>query len=163
MQLLVSDANIFIDMDAGELLEEFFSLPFELMTPDVLYHDELADEHPNLLAHGLRLGTLDGDEMNLVTGLIENYQGPSRIDCVALVLAKKEGCPLLSGDKSLAAAARAEGVIVNGTIWVIEQLIIYKIVDTRQANEALSRMQARGRRLPWDIARKRVQLLEDQE
>ena len=37
MRLLVSDANIFIDMEEGGLLELMFKLPYEFCVPDVLF------------------------------------------------------------------------------------------------------------------------------
>lgn len=160
MQLLVSDANIFIDLEEGELLEEFFLLPFEFITPDILFYEELEENRPYLLEKGLKLGALDGEDMNSVMEYVANYSGPSRMDCMALVLAKKEECPLLSGDRALVAAAKAEGVLVNGSIWIIEQLIEHELLDCPQAYDALDKMRANGRRLPWDLAKKRIKLLE---
>jgi len=43
MQLLISDANILIDMEEGQLLELMFQLPFEFRIPDLLFYDELED------------------------------------------------------------------------------------------------------------------------
>lgn len=52
--LLVSDANIFIDFEAADLLTELFRLPHEIVVPDVLYAQELAEQHADLLNLGLR-------------------------------------------------------------------------------------------------------------
>ena len=35
-RLLVSDTNIFIDLEEGNLLNEFFALPYEIAVPDIL-------------------------------------------------------------------------------------------------------------------------------
>ena len=45
MQLLISDANIFIDLLDGDILEPLFKLPFEFLTPDILYYEELEELH----------------------------------------------------------------------------------------------------------------------
>ena len=37
MQVLISDANVLIDMEAGELLELMFALPFEFKVSDMLF------------------------------------------------------------------------------------------------------------------------------
>lgn len=44
MLLLISDANILIDMEAGKLLEKLFLLPFNFAIPDILYWEEIQPE-----------------------------------------------------------------------------------------------------------------------
>jgi len=41
MLLLVSDANILIDMDEGGLLASMFSLDCQFIVPDILFTEEL--------------------------------------------------------------------------------------------------------------------------
>jgi len=53
MQVLISDANVLIDMEAGGLLELMFQLPFEFKVSDMLYVDELSHRHSHLLQLGL--------------------------------------------------------------------------------------------------------------
>lgn len=161
MQLLVSDANIFIDLLDGDVLEQLFKLPFEFLTPDILYYEELEELHSYLLEMGLKLGALDGEEMKVVGHLVDQYRGPGRIDCMALFLAQKESCPLLTGDRDLRHAARQEGVLVNGTIWLIEQLLGHNLLTADEAYISLEKMERSGRRLPWDIARMRVAAILD--
>ncbi|MFT5708399.1 MAG: hypothetical protein ACI9ES_002701, partial [Oceanospirillaceae bacterium] len=48
-QLLISDANILIDMEEGGLLEVMFQLPYDFATPDILFFEELEEEHTHLL------------------------------------------------------------------------------------------------------------------
>jgi len=47
-KLLISDANILIDVMAGGILEKIFSLDYEFAVPDVLFHEELREQHPDL-------------------------------------------------------------------------------------------------------------------
>ncbi|WP_226970170.1 PIN domain-containing protein [Vibrio navarrensis] len=56
MYLLISDANILIDLEEGQLLGVFFNLPYQFKVPDVLFHEELSDQHGYLLELGLLLG-----------------------------------------------------------------------------------------------------------
>lgn len=44
-QLLISDANILIDMEEGELLTQLFQLPYQFAIPDILFVEELEEEH----------------------------------------------------------------------------------------------------------------------
>ena len=43
MRLLISDANILIDMEAGALLERLFRLPMQFGIPDLLYYEEIEE------------------------------------------------------------------------------------------------------------------------
>ena len=42
MKRLVSDANVLIDVEAGEVTKEVFRLGYEILVSDVLYQQELA-------------------------------------------------------------------------------------------------------------------------
>jgi hypothetical protein len=55
LQLLVSDTNIFIDLEEGNLLNEFFALPYEIAVPDILYYEELDTSHSHLVNCGLQV------------------------------------------------------------------------------------------------------------
>lgn len=156
MQLLISDANILIDLEEGELLDHFFRLPYEFRVPDVLYYEELDAQHSYLLSRGLTLGELDETGMRLAFELTQRYGNPSRNDCFALALAKQEQCPLLTGDMALRKAAQKEAVVVNGTLWVVEQLVIHAVIDLGAAKGAYEKMQMAGRRLPWEQAFSRL-------
>lgn len=120
MQLLISDANILIDMEEGELITLFFNLPYEFCVPDVLYYEELEDQHAHLRELGLSLRELSAESLSQVAELKGKYTGPSTNDVFALLLAQQEGGPLLSGDKDLREAAKAESIEVRGTIWLVE-------------------------------------------
>ena len=52
--LLISDANIFIDMEVGGLIERMFDLDYQFAVPDVLFAEELAGHHGYLLDLGLQ-------------------------------------------------------------------------------------------------------------
>jgi hypothetical protein len=42
---MVSDANILLDIEVGELVAAMFRLPYRFVVPDVLYAEELAARH----------------------------------------------------------------------------------------------------------------------
>lgn len=152
MQLLISDANILIDLEEGELLNAFFRLPYRFSIPDILYYEELEIQHSHLLALGLELGELTPETLTYAVELIEQARGPSRNDCFALALAKQEDCPLLTGDRALKVLAHNSNVIVMGTIWVVEELVQRGVIDVTVARNAYTRMRNNGRRLPWGDA-----------
>jgi len=159
-QLLISDANILIDLEDGDLIAEMFKLPFDFQVPDMLFSDELEADHGYLLEYGLQLGELSPESMAEVEALVNKYKQPSRYDCFALVLAKQQGCPLLTGDKNLRIAAEQEDVEVKGTLWIVETMITHQVITVQAARIAYERMKQKGRRLPWAIAENRLSELE---
>ena len=78
MQLLISDANILIDMEEGELLPQMFQLPYNFSIPDILFYEELEQEHNHLIELGLRLDELEGELVSYSVALVEQYRKPSR-------------------------------------------------------------------------------------
>lgn len=156
MNLLISDANILIDFEEGRLVAELFRLPFDFFIPDILFVEEMDRQHGHLLGMGLQQYSFDAAEMMEVSGQIERlsdqYKGPSRNDFFALVAAKREQCPLLTGDMALRSAARQEHIVVHGTMWLVERLVREKIIRVDAARQAYARMRKNGRRLPWEEA-----------
>ncbi|WP_270808041.1 DUF3368 domain-containing protein [Aeromonas sp. QDB25] len=157
MQVLISDANILIDMEDGLLLDRMFQLPYQFMAPDVLFEEELRETHSHLLGLGLQLGELSPTSIATVFELNDKYGGPSIHDCFALALAKQECCPLLTGDRALKNAAEREAVLVMGTLWVVEQMVVHAILTKDEALQAYEDMRTNGSRLPWDIAKRRIE------
>lgn len=151
MRLIITDANILIDMHAGSLIEDMFRLTsLEFAVPDVLYLSELAEQHARLPGLGLRILSLQPDAIADAESLRTKYRKPSMNDLFALALARAEECPLLSGDGSLRLAAAAENVEVHGTIWLVEKLREELRLDIDRARHGYELMRLDGSRLPWD-------------
>jgi predicted nucleic acid-binding protein len=161
MQLLISDTNILIDMDAGALMAALFQLPVQLGIPDVLYYEEIEPGTPGLDALGLQIMEVSGDFVAyaqclpaLYNHLLSASNGakPDHNDYLALALAKQEGCTLLTGDKNLQAVAKHEHVDVMGTIGLMRCMVMSLLITVDEAIASLGRMKARNRRLPWALA-----------
>lgn len=159
--LLVSDASIFIDFAATELTPLLFRLPKRLIVPDLLYHQELAAQHGHLLALGLELRSLSGEQVEQALRLTAVHREPSVNDLFALTLARHLGCPLVTGDRRLRAAATAEAVDVLGTLGLMEMLLAADLVTVEQVEAAYEHMRLAARRLPWDEVRAQIQRLRD--
>jgi hypothetical protein len=159
MQVLISDANILIDLEEGLLLETLFRLPYQFKVPDILFEEELKAYHGNLIDLGLLIGGLTGVFMVKATSLINTYSKPSRNDCFALALAIQDCCTLLTGDANLRSAAAQEQVNVKGTLWVVEEMVKHSLISKQSAHEAYDRMQRHARRLPWADAHRRIEEL----
>ncbi|NTW55495.1 MAG: DUF3368 domain-containing protein [Chlorobiaceae bacterium] len=160
MILLISDANILIDLEAGELLEVFFRLPMQIGIPDILYREEIEPDTPGLELLGLTLLEIEGPYVEYAYNLPLRYgTKPSHNDYLALALAKQERCPLLTGDRELRRVAEAEKVETMGTIWVLENLVRHAIIEAQSAYDSLEKMRQSGRRLPWHDAEKILRAL----
>src|SRR5471030_1627736 len=99
MLLLISDANILIDIEIGGLVAPMFSLDYQFAVPDVLFYEELEERHSYMLGMGLVVKDLNEALVTRVSKLAAQYPRPGRNDLFALVLAENEECPLLTGDK----------------------------------------------------------------
>ena len=95
-----------------------------------------------------------------VAKLAAQYPRPSRNDLFALVLAAKEDCALLTGDKDLKLAADTENVEVRGTLWLVNEMVRTGKISVNVARGAYQRMRLHGSRLPWDIADKMLTELD---
>lgn len=160
MLLLISDANILIDIEIGGLVAPMFSLEYQFAVPDVLFYEELEEQHNYLLEMGLSARVLDEGMVKRVIVLVAKYPRPSRNDLFALALAEKETCPLLTGDKALKLAAENENVEVHGTLWLVSEMVHAGTITVQVARAAFQKMRAHGRRLPWGIAEKMLAALD---
>jgi rRNA-processing protein FCF1 len=112
--LLVSDANILIDMEEGNLTSAIFQLPYQIAAPDILFELELREQHSHLLQAGLRIKSLTAESIKKTEFLTQQYPRPSIMDHSALALAHQERCPLLTGDKDLRIVAKKKGLKCMG-------------------------------------------------
>ncbi len=157
--LLISDANILIDMEVGGLLELMFRAQETFAVPDVLYSEELETNHPELPTLGLRVLPLGAAGVASALHLTGIYPGPSINDLFALELAREHACPLLTGDRALREAADREGVEKRGTLWLVEKLVEERILTLQQARAAYAAMRRGGRRLPWGEIEQQIRRL----
>jgi predicted nucleic acid-binding protein len=162
MKLLISDANILIDMEAGDLIEVMFRLPETFAVPNILYEEELLEHHPELPGYGLQVLGINEQYMQEAYRLRGQYSKPGQNDLFALALAKQEKCPLLTGDKNLRTAAESEEVAVRGTLWLMERLIEERIITITIVERAYDRMKGEGRRLPWKDVNAQIRKFRNQ-
>lgn len=160
MQLLISDSNILIDLIVAEQIHNMFLLPFSFAVPDILFDEELKNDHSDLLELGLNILELTSESVAYTFTLVEQYPKPGRNDLFALALAKQENCPLVTGDKDLRDAAQDESVVLFGTIWIVEQLVRHALLTIDEAREIFEKMKEEKRRLPWSLVQAHLDALE---
>lgn len=154
--LYVVDANVLIDLHIGQLLEEFFRLPFQLLAPDVIIAELQDPDGKKLLGYGLQSRELSGEQVMEVGSLAAAHRRVSTNDLFALVLARGLKVPLLTGDRYLARIGAQAGVVVHGTLWILDELVRLEVIAPAQAAAGLRRMLARGSRLPQVECQRRL-------
>ena len=150
MALVISDANVLIDIEIGQLTASMFALPFDIAVPDVLYAQELSDRHSHLLKMGLQVKSVNEEHLGKILFWADKYRRVSRMDLFALGLALQEKAQSLTGDKELRKVALLSEVQVHGTIWLVEQMLEEKIIELGMVEIAFARMKEQGSRLPWN-------------
>lgn len=156
MLLLISDTNILLDWEAVGHLDVVFQLGATLAVPDVLLVEELSDYADRLQGLGLQIRSLSPEAVARAASLVARHRKPGRNDILALALAEQEGCPLLTGDRDLRAAAEAERVTVHGTLWLAERAVVSGLVSPNAMRALFQQMRATGRRLPWQEIDRRL-------
>lgn len=144
----IIDTNVLIDLHRGEILRQFFALPYSFSAPDVII-DELEDPDGSLLLdYGLQRGELSGERVLEVYKLSGHHQNIALNDLFALVLAASTGFTLLTGDNRLRTLATKHNVQVHGILWVLDEMVAKNKLKPVEAHRALTKMLENGSRLP---------------
>ena len=153
---VVTDANIWIDLHRGGVVAEAFKLDLMFKTPDLVAHEILWPSVASLKRYGLQVVELPGVRLLEIIEMARKYPRPSRPDLAALVLARFEGVPLLTGDKALRAAAEEEGIEVRGVLGLLDDMVNCHVLTGPRAAVALQQMRETGSRLPEPDCKRHV-------
>lgn len=147
-QVYISDTNIWIDFRNAGLLDAMFGQPFTLCCTDFVL-DELNDfDHKHLRKRGLVVKTLDEQATAALFTAMQAHNNSSLADVSCYQLACQTGYALLTGDGRLRKQAKADGLHVHGALWLLDQLVDYKVIKPKEAASGLQSMLAAGARLP---------------
>lgn len=143
MEYISSDTNVWIDFQEIGKLELPFRLPYVYLMNDEAVEDELLSPPgfgSMLLQLGLQKTELMEDEFFLAEELASKYAKPSVYDCIALAIAKIRGLVLLTGDGALREAAAVEGVVVVGTIGILDRLHCGNYIGDKEYADCIQRL-----------------------
>lgn len=145
----VADANIWIDLHRGTLLDVVFDLPLRWLAPDLVINElEKTPSGAQLVKRGLQSLELSGREMQMVAELSITHRRLSIPDLSALVLAKNQGMMLLTGDGKLRRLAQQERIECHGILWILDEMVRLGVLPSTQAAKALQAILDAGGRLP---------------
>jgi len=156
--LIVSDANILIDIEVSGLTEIVFELEYDFAVPDILFYEEIAPFNPKLVESDLKVIIFDEKTNSLLAEKTQYYRNIalSRIDIAAMVLALDKECTLLTGELLLRTTAENERLEVHGMLWLMDELFNNGLIDSEGVDTAYESMRLDGSRLPWDEIEKQL-------
>lgn len=152
--VLVTDSNIWIDLENGGILVEAFRLTYQFLTPDFAIRELVHPRWQTLQALGLEARDLAAEQVMELFRLRQVYKNLSIVDLAAFLLAKTLEATLLTGDRRLMELANANDLPVHGVLWLLDEMVHFRALTPRQAAGALGRMLDQGARLPADECRK---------
>jgi hypothetical protein len=146
--VLVTDTNIWIDLDNGKILAAVFHLPYQFFTTDFAVEEFIHPRWATLHELGLQTCDLGPDNVLELVRLKQIHRRLSTIDLAALLLAGTLNACLVTGDRGLNELARLQGIHVHGVLWILDEMVIHHILPANQAAIALRKMLNQGARLP---------------
>ena len=146
--VLVTDTNIWIDLENGKILADVFRLPYQFFTTDFAVGEFVHPGWAHLHDLGLQTHGLEPEYVLELVRLRQIHHQLSAIDLAALLLARALDASLVTGDRRLNELAKAQGVPVHGVLWILDEMVIYGVLAATQAAIALREMLNQGARLP---------------
>jgi predicted nucleic acid-binding protein len=152
MKIVVNDASILIDLLKIDLLDEFFCLPLEMHTTD-LVSSEIKDESTKRFQKYIEKKMINiysfSDKEWAEVVYIKTENPPlSMADCSCFWLCKQLSATLLTSDGKLRSSASKENIPVHGILWLFEELISQKEITAGEAGKKLKKLIEINPRLP---------------
>jgi len=148
--VMVTDTNIWIDLENGGIVTEVFQLPHRFLIPDFAIPELIRPGWEILEVLGLESRELSAEHVFELAQLRQTHRNLSVIDLAAFLLAKMLDATLLTGDWRLTELAIINGLSVHGVLWLLDELVHFLVLTPKQAAIALRRMLEQGARLPPD-------------
>ncbi len=165
-KIVVNDTNVFIDLYEVGLLEEFFSLPWEVHTTDfVMLELQREGQHETVAKYKadkrLVVPVFEAKEMLEIGNMFQQYVNRTNLsltDCSVWYYAKVNNYILLTGDRKLRTTSVLDGVEVHGVIYVFDALVEFDMISRQVAVEKLQQLYIINSRLPKEEIDKRINL-----
>jgi rRNA-processing protein FCF1 len=153
MKIVVTDVSVFFDLFIIQALPEFFELELEICTTDFVYNEIEQSEQKEtfdlfITKNKLKILSFTEDEYSEVVNFKTKWSNRSLNDRTILWLALQLNSVLLTCDGKLKKEAEHHKIEVHGSLWVIEQLVLCKIITHAKGIELLMALRKNNLRLP---------------
>lgn len=158
LALCVADANILFDLRNGCILSHLTALPYRFIVPDAVFAELDPVLRSTVQSLGFEIGSLEAETVSEIYTLRPEHPRLSVADLFALFVARDRQAMLLTGDNRMKRLAEIRGLVVHGTLWVLDELYTQQTMNAQDALAALERILALGGRLPAsECQRRRLQ------
>lgn len=160
MEIVVTDANIFLDLWNTGLMDGFCPMGWRIHTTDFvlaeLYApDEMREKMAGLIA-GKKIIVAPFSPTKYAGMLRLMRKGLSEADCSVLYYAKSGGYAVLTGDKALRKAAESMGIDVRGIFHVFDAMKDNDLLTEEEYRAGLIKLMSTNKRLPLQEFVKRL-------
>ena len=161
-RIVISDANVIIDLLSVSLLDAFFALPCEICTTDFVISEITRPEQQKMVqkfvkSKKLTVVSFDADEFSEVVLLQSKCpNNASIVDCSVWYYAKKVKGRLLTGDGKLRSVAEKDNIKVSGILYLFENFVEHGILTAAEAADNLESLMACNVRLPQNECLSRI-------
>jgi predicted nucleic acid-binding protein len=156
--ILVTDTNIWIDLENGKILTDVFHLPYRFFTSDFACHETNFPDWNNLQMLGLQTHDLKPEKVFELFRMRATHHQLSVVDLATLLIAEELGASLITGDRRLNDLAKTRGLVVHGVLWILDEMVKHNVLAPFQATASLKEMLERGARLPNGECQKRFEI-----
>ena len=126
--ILLSDTNIFLDLECIGLLEDVMALPDVVCTELMLFRDEIRRPlylKNKLLLLGLNVVQATNEEFALSQQIQDMVRQLSAYDCIMYAVAKSRKYIQITSDKRLRQTSESAGVETHGLLFLIDKCIAH--------------------------------------
>ncbi|MHB1294793.1 MAG: PIN domain-containing protein [Anaerolineae bacterium] len=161
--LCIADASILFDLRNGRILAVAARLPYRFSIPDAVFWEELdAPLRKTVQSLGFVVDGVEGTTIAELSLLRPKHPELSAPDLLAFFLARDRQAVLLTGDRRLRRLAETRGLVVHGTLWMLDELWKTSLLTSQAVLAAMERILALGGRLPAEEYQKRRLLWRQQ-
>jgi rRNA-processing protein FCF1 len=148
--LLISDANIFIDLDKTDLLKHFDGLGFTIATSDFVYAELNAKQKSIVNALNIAIYEMDGTELIGFHSefLALNLKKLSYQDYSIFYYARKYDAEVLSNDMRLRKYATRKSIPVKGLFYILDEMVLQGCVSASTMIKKLTLLKEINKRVP---------------
>jgi predicted nucleic acid-binding protein len=156
LSILVTDTNIWIDLENGGILVDVFQLPYRFLIPNFATTELIRPSWETMVILGLEVHELIAEQVLELVKLKQEYRTLSIIDLSAFLLAISLDATLLTGEFQLTKLANTYRLPVHGVLWLLDEIVRLQVLTPVQVAFALRRMLVQGARLPKEESNERL-------
>ena len=168
-EIVINDANIFIDLISINLLEKLIELDLSFQTTDFVIKELMdtddkkqKDNIKDLIIQENKISIISfsNKELNEIDKIQKRNNGLSYTDSSCIYLAKKVKGILLTGDNLMRKLVKKSKIEIHGIIWIFDKLLEINIINYEVAIKKMEVLLEINQWLPVKICRNRIKKWE---